>query len=1251
MVDPQYQNKPILHYIPDPTKREIKAGRIEGLENAVLRALQKSVQPLMTVVAVEDVDIYLSKQHGKEVVLNGQGEALNAYEHEGRRFYRRSDLDALEITISKEIPTPPVQENKEEKNPTEKIKEDEKTIIPAEKEIEEGEQEEEPEARKPIVLKAEPTPPPVYTNAERTERFLPPSRDESKISPAMLLYHALARYGVLEKGNKEGAAKVEEAMQYMSELQRGILELYYVKNGVARRIEERFRITHTVYLRERKAAEDIVKAVIVGTYQPHAEKDDQHTDVEIKKEEAKKSLEDRVKKAPVVDPPFIAAIDAAWQYLSPAQQEVIETIYRKWISNYREVMVATGIRDHNKYYRVKKAAERIIREVASGTYTPPEKKKRDSVGRKLGLKPSERVYDSLLRQRFQGSTIEDKTIAAKVEEALSYLNETQRDVLRYFYEKGMSIPQIAKDREVNSSTISTVKWSALQIIKAVVDGTYNPLAKTKAKEKPPRASETTHQKKERYARRSSDEETEEPDEEEQKPTKKKKPAETRPQRMSEKRKDLLRRLAEHRAAHGKKEDEESIPEMEGERLFYTTKEWKSVAALEDALQKSYAQANQIQKLSGKKLPDDFARITDGDATIDFLVRDECFTIADAYVNEVYTQAVEGIIWPLSDEHIQKQEKENPRDPKTKVKVKEEEVRAGFVAAYDRYKKSQSENALIALFKSTPRLSRGYIATVGWYFASKDEKDEKRKGDWNGNKWKYTPTWKDAWTLFVPDASLGKKKRPKKAVLLSEPQFGHLLEERTEKVLRSRYRQLWYHAETARGSMVPKYTGFAISRAKNFEWTGMHLNDRISLAKEGLLRASQKYDPTSDNNFVTYASHWIQAMITREHRASSNIRITANMWEKIFKIQKEIKDIKKRDLDLDGEELYALVQKRTGIARETIETAMQAVANYNSVVSLDDKAYSEAGSKGRNEKRLSDMIADESAVGIDEEAVQANQEEVLKRARGVLTKRQNYVLDRRFEGDDWEGQTLSEVGKEMGLSRERVRQIEREALIKLREEFNRIPEAKKSADEEEISLPKEITRERPPIINYTTTDVQRLISVLEERDFFRSHDIEGSANVEQVAEALEQISPTTRRILIERYVEKKKPKEITNKRIKHRSVSTMLHQGREKLAKILSEKSAEDGASTENPHPTPFPDMILGASIPNTYTGQQYTSTDPATQAVIQRFTPKSKDIVERYYSNGESLAQIRAETKEPLELIIGILENAGKLLAKNDSTK
>ena len=75
-------------------------------------------------------------------------------------------------------------------------------------------------------------------------------------------------------------------------------------------------------------------------------------------------------------------------------------------------------------------------------------------------------------------------------------------------------------------------------------------------------------------------------------------------------------------------------------------------------------------------------------------------------------------------------------------------------------------------------------------------------------------------------------------------------------------------------------------------------------------------------------------------------------------------------------------------------------------------------------------------------------------------------------------------------------------------------------------------------------------------------------------------------------------------------------------------------------------MIVGTSIPNSYAGQPYTATDPGTQEITRRFTLTSRDIIERYYMKGESLVKIRADTKQPLEHIVRLLENAGKLLPK-----
>ncbi|MEK6921776.1 MAG: hypothetical protein AABX82_07855, partial [Nanoarchaeota archaeon] len=427
------------------------------------------------------------------------------------------------------------------------------------------------------------------------------------ISPAALLYHGLTKYAGVRRGFPEDVAKVEEAVQYMTDLQRGIIEQYYAKNNVAWRIESRFGITQYAYLRERKAAEAIVKAVIAGTYQP----------------------------------------------------------------------------------------------IVAG------------------------------------------------EEQRAYAEE------------------------------DTVEKPAVAI-------TWIPKSK----------------------------------------------------------RDLYRRMAEYRALHGtKEEEEEPAPELEGERLYYATRQSKTVASLEDALQKSHAQAAQIKKLGGKALPDDFARIVNGDATIDFLIRDECYAVAAAYAHDVYARAREGMVWPISDQEIQKEEKDDPKNKEKRIKKKEQEVRAAFIAAYDTYAAAPSEETLIALFKGNLRLSRGYIATVGWYFATKERTDEKRKSDFVGDQWKYKPTWKDAWKFFVPDEKAHRKKRDGNPVLLTDPVFGaYVAEGETERVLRRRYLQIWHHAETARGSIVTKYDAFVMGYAKKLDWAKMPFDDKISLGKEGLLRASQKYDP-------------------------------------------------------------------------------------------------------------------------------------------------------------------------------------------------------------------------------------------------------------------------------------------------------------------------------------------------------------------------------------------------------------------------
>ncbi len=926
-------------YIPDPGKKQIHVGYSASLD-ARMRARQKPVSPLMTVIAVADADRYLSQKHDREVVLNGEAAALPVYEHNNAQWYRRSDLDAL--VIAEKISVEVVEERKEKAAPVyEKF---EPLPVPPvyESAVEAGFSTngdwfpvDEPHSTVADL--------PTASSAERLAKFLPPDRTETPVTPAALLYHALTKYNVIRREVPDDVVKVEEAMQYMTAVQKEILELYYVKRKVSWQIENRFKITQQVYRRERKAAEAIVRAVIDGTYQPAVvEEVIQETKEEktkTKKTKPTGALEDRVKDASETDQTFITAIDTAWNYLSISEQRLIDAVYRRGITNAKEIMIAIGINDPSNYYKKKRHAEGIIREVANGTYQPPAEK------------------------------AEEKTQAGEKR-------------------KG----RVAEEEAIKS--------------------------------------QESEESGERINRE---------------------PTTAKPLPNSKKRRDLLERLAAYRALHGN-EEEELVPEQEGERLYYATQESKTVASLEDALQKSHAQATQIKKLRGKSLPDDFARIITGDVTIDFLIRDQCYAVAAAYAHDVYACACEGMVWPISDQEMQKEEKENPRNKKERIRKKEQEVREAFIAAYSTYAANPSEDGLLRLFKENLRLSRGYIATVGWYFAVKDKDDPQRKNNGEGDQWKYKPTWKDAWTFFVPNNDPSKKKRKERngiPVLLTD--FGItacLAEEEIEKILRRRYVQLWYHAETARGQLVTKYDAYIKNYAEKFDWTKMPLDDRISLGKEGFLRASEKYDPTSRNTFATYARHWMKAMISREWRANSPIYVTSNMWEKIFKIQKEMSDIRETHPSIGEEALYARVEERRGFSRQTIINALQAHADHERVLSLDDKVPSD--NKGKEGKHFHDYIPDAGAAHVDETAAGSKEAKDLQRLLQQLPERQRRVLEERYFGDQGEGKTLTAIGKEIGLSRERIRQIERDALIALRKHIEKEREEKAAEAAEEES---------------------------------------------------------------------------------------------------------------------------------------------------------------------------------------------------------
>jgi len=224
---------------------------------------------------------------------------------------------------------------------------------------------------------------------------------------------------------------------------------------------------------------------------------------------------------------------------------------------------------------------------------------------------------------------------------------------------------------------------------------------------------------------------------------------------------------------------------------------------------------------------------------------------------------------------------------------------------------------------------------------------------------------------------------------------------------------------ARDRMVRANLRLVVNIARGYTGKGLSLPDLIEEGNLGLLRAVEGFDPGMGTRFSTYASYWIKQSIKRALiNSAKTIRIPAYMVELLSKWRRANARL--------TEELHRTptpeeIARVLGLPRKKLPIIKKAIRIYNSTPQTDQ---TDAGWS------LGEMVMDERIKSPDEELVETD---VLKHVMGMLAEmdpREATVLRMRFGLDDLQPHTLKEIGEELGLTRERVRQIETEALNKL-----------------------------------------------------------------------------------------------------------------------------------------------------------------------------------------------------------------------------
>lgn len=231
-------------------------------------------------------------------------------------------------------------------------------------------------------------------------------------------------------------------------------------------------------------------------------------------------------------------------------------------------------------------------------------------------------------------------------------------------------------------------------------------------------------------------------------------------------------------------------------------------------------------------------------------------------------------------------------------------------------------------------------------------------------------------------------------------------------------------EGARNELVSANLRFVVRVASEYQNCGLPLEDLISAGNVGLIQAAERFDEARGFKFITYAHWWIRQgiynAITLESRL---VRLPANRVKLLNSISKLLKQLGFANVTNPSSDLIA---QKLGVSVEMVEDTLMRAQD---VCSLDADASDD-------DHAPINVLSDEAQDSPDADVIAGSDRRLIERVLNTLEEREAQVLRLHFGLEGQEPRTLARIGKVLGLTKERVRQIKEKALSKLRHPMRR-----------------------------------------------------------------------------------------------------------------------------------------------------------------------------------------------------------------------